>query len=218
MVSSSIFHHSTSPKMNGLSRFGNVAGLNLIAETSYSYDQNQRLTQLAHRHGAIDLATYAYNYDSADKLTQLISSIDGTTNYTYDATNQLTGADHSSQTDEAYSYDANGNRTNAGYQTGSNNQMLADGTDTYEYDKEGNRIKRNEVATGKVTTYAWDYHNRLVEVVFKDAAGVVIKSVEYMYDVNNLRIGKKIDGIVTERYVLDREQIALVFNGQGNQI
>jgi RHS repeat-associated protein len=106
---------------------------------------------------------------------------------------------------------------NNGYQIGTNNQLLADGQFTYEYDHEGNRTKRTEAATGKVTEYVWDYHNRLTGVVFKDAAGVVLKNIEYIYDVNNQRIGKKIDGVVTERYVLDRNQIALVFDGQGVQ-
>jgi RHS repeat-associated protein len=153
------------------------------------------------------------------------SSADGTVDYAYDATNQLTGADHSSQTDEAYQYDANGNRTNVGYQTGINNQLLADGQFTYQYDQEGNRTKRTETATGKVTEYVWDYHNRLAQVLFKDGSGAVTKSIEYTYDVNNQRIGKKIDtsaslstgGVVTERYVIDRNQIALVFDGSGVQ-
>jgi hypothetical protein len=123
---------------------------------------------------------------------------------------------------EAYQYDANGNRTNAGYQTGTNNQLLASGQFTYEYDHEGNQTKRTETATGKVTEYVWDYHNRLTGVVFKDAAEVVLKNIEYIYDVNNQRIGKKIDtsaslgasGVVTERYVLDRNQIALISMAQ----
>jgi RHS repeat-associated protein len=46
---------------------------------------------------------------------------------------------------------------------------------------------------------------------------VVTKSIEYTYDVDNQRIGKKIDGAVTERYVIDRNQIALVFDGAGTQ-
>jgi RHS repeat-associated protein len=53
--------------------------------------------------------------------------------------------------------------------------------------------------------------------VFKDAAGVVSKTIEYTYDGNNQRIGKRIDGVTTERYVIDRNQIALVFDGNGNQ-
>jgi RHS repeat-associated protein len=204
-------------QMTGLRRFNDLGGANLVAESSYVYDQSQRLTQLAHKKGVNNLASYDYTYDSANKLTKIVSSIDGTVDYTYDATNQLTGADHSSQADEAYQYDANGNRMNAGYQTGINNQLLADGQFTYEYDHEGNRTKRTETATNKVTEYVWDYHNRLTGVVLKDAAGVVLKNIEYTYDVNNQRIGKKIDGVVTERYVLDRNQIALVFDGQGVQ-
>jgi RHS repeat-associated protein len=202
-------------QMTGLNRFSDLSGANLVAESSYTFDQSQRLIQLTHKKGANNLASYDYTYDSANKLTKIVSSIDGTIDYTYDATNQLTGADHSSQADEAYQYDANGNRTNAGYQTGTNNQLLADGQFTYEYDHEGNRTKRTETATGKVTEYIWDSHNRLTGVMFKDATGAVLKLIEYIYDVNNQRIGKKIDGVVTERYVLDRNQIALVFDGQG---
>jgi RHS repeat-associated protein len=74
-----------------------------------------------------------------------------------------------------------------------------------------------ETATGKVTEYVWDYRNRLTSVLFKDAQGAVAKTIDYLYDVDNQRIGKRIDGAVTERYVLDRNQIALVFDGNGNQ-
>jgi RHS repeat-associated protein len=129
----------------------------------------------------------------------------------------LTGATHGNQADEAYQYDANGNRINSGYRAGANNQLLNDGTYTYGYDGEGNRTRRVETATGKVTEYVWDYRNRLTSVLFKDAGGAVAKTIDYLYDGDNQRIGKRIDGAVTERYVLDRNQIALVFDGNGNQ-
>jgi RHS repeat-associated protein len=129
----------------------------------------------------------------------------------------LTGTDHTNQTDEAYSYDANGNRTSGGSVTGVNNQLLNDGTYSYTYDGEGNRTKRVEIATGKVTEYNWDYRNRLTAVLFKDASGNVTKTIDYIYDGNNQRIGKRIDGAVVERYVIDRNQIALVFDGAGVQ-
>jgi RHS repeat-associated protein len=204
-------------QITGLSRFSDLGGQSLVAETSYTYDQNQRLIELAHQKGANNLASYDYTFDAANKLTKIVSSIDGTVDYAYDSTNQLTGADHSTQADEAYQYDANGNRTNAGYQIGTNNQLQADGQFTYEYDGEGNRTKRTQVATGKVTEYVWDYRNRLTGVLFKNSAGVLEKNVEYIYDTNNLRIGKKIDGVVTERFVIDRNQLALVFDGLGAQ-
>jgi RHS repeat-associated protein len=74
-----------------------------------------------------------------------------------------------------------------------------------------------EIATGKVTEYNWDYRNRLSSVVFKDSGGNVVKSIAYSYDVNDRRIGKTIDGVVAERYVYDGTNIALVFDGTGNQ-
>jgi RHS repeat-associated protein len=203
--------------LNQLTKLSRFKGVNSVAETTYSYDSSRHLTQIAHKRSTTVLAAYDYTYDVDDRITKIVSSIDGATDYSYDSTNQLTGADHSSQTDEAYSYDANGNRTNAGYQTGGNNQMLADGNYAYEYDNEGNRTKRTEIATGKSTDYIWDYRNRLAQVISKDANGAVTKNIEYTYDVNNLRVGKKIDGVVTERYIIDRNQISLVFNGSGTQ-
>jgi RHS repeat-associated protein len=202
-------------QLTSLSRYG--SGSSAVVDTNYVYDNNQRLIQLSHKKGASTVASFDYSYDAADKLAATVSSVDGTSNYNYDATNQLTGTDHSSQTDEAYSYDANGNRTSGGTVTGVNNQLLNDGTYSYVYDGEGNRTRRTEIASGKVTEYVWDYRNRLASVLFKDAGGSVSKTIEYIYDGNNQRIGKRIDGAVVERYVIDRNQIALVFDGAGVQ-
>ena len=54
-------------------------------------------------------------------------------------------------------------------------------------------------------------------MVFKDAGGAVLKTIEYVYDVDDRRIGKKASGVVLERYVYDGSDIALVFDGAGNQ-
>jgi RHS repeat-associated protein len=60
--------------------------------------------------------------------------------------------------------------------------------------------------------------------VFKDVSGSVSKSVQYIYDAIERRVGKQLTvdngqltTTLTERYVLDRDQISLVFDGQGNQ-
>jgi RHS repeat-associated protein len=201
-------------QLTGLSRY---SGVNSVVDTSYVYDNNQRLIQLSHKKGASTVASYNYSYDNADKLVSTVSSVDGASSYGYDATNQLVSASHSTQTNEAYAYDPNGNRTSGGTVTSANNQLLSDGTYNYQYDGEGNRTRRTEIATGKVTEYVWDYRNRLAGVLFKDGAGVVTKTIDYTYDGNNQRIGKRIDGAVTERYVIDRNQIALVFDGVGVQ-
>ncbi|MEM8615184.1 MAG: hypothetical protein AAGF93_24475, partial [Cyanobacteria bacterium P01_H01_bin.105] len=89
-------------------------------------------------------------YDAANRLTTFVSP-DGTATYTYDDRDQLTGADYTAQNNEAYTYDANGNRTNAGYQTETNNQLSSDGMFNYEYDKEGNRIRRTRISERHTT-------------------------------------------------------------------
>ena len=168
-------------------------------------------------------ANYQWTYDAADRITQFVSP-DGTSNYNYDSRGQLTGANNTNQANEAYSYDANGNRTNTGYQTGANNQLLSDGTYNYIYDNEGNRTSRTNIATGEVTSYSWDYHNRLTNVVTQNSSGAVTESVAYTYDAYDRRIAKVIDAdgagpatVTTERMVYDGNNIALTFDGTGAQ-
>jgi RHS repeat-associated protein len=131
---------------------------------------------------------------------------------------QLTAATHSYQTSEAFSYDALGNRT--GYVGIANNRLQSDGTFSYLYDDEGNRVQRTRISTGEVTSYVWDYRNRLTNVETKTSGGVLTRSVAFRYDIFDRRIAKTVDldgagaGVaVTERYVYDRDHIMLVFVG-----
>jgi RHS repeat-associated protein len=159
------------------------------------------------------------------RVTQMVGQ-DGTSNYGYDATSQLTSATHTYQSNESYSYDANGNRTMTGYQTGTDNRLTNDGTYTYTYDGEGNRLTRTKTSTGEVTEYEWDYRNRLTKVTEKNAQGTTTQVVEYVYDVFNRRIGRKLDtsapfdmaNAVIERYVLDDCHNALASTDGGNVV
>jgi RHS repeat-associated protein len=117
---------------------------------------------------------------------------------------------------EAYTYDLNGNRINPGYVTGADNRLLSDGVYNYQYDPEGNRTKRTRLADNTVDDYTWDYRNRLVSIVSKNAAGSVTKTVGYEYDVDDQRVRKTVDGVV-ENYFIDRNQIAFVTDGSGNE-
>jgi RHS repeat-associated protein len=58
----------------------------------------------------------------------------------------------------------------------------------------------------------------------KDGAGLLLSEASYVYDVNNQRIAKVVDGdgagvgvATTERFVYDGNQIALTFDGAGSQ-
>ena len=126
-----------------ITRYADLAGTQSVVSSTYTWDDDGRLTGLSH--GA--LASYTWTYDDADRLTQTTSP-DGTGDFTYDDTDQLTAADYDYQSDESFTYDANGNRTGGGYTTSTNNQTLSDGTYDYTYDDEGNRTSRTEIATG----------------------------------------------------------------------
>ena len=223
-------------QFTSIDRYADLAGTELVATSTYGYDNADRLTSLDHVDGtSTSLAGYGLSYDAGNRLTGFTvagySAEDAT--YSYDDTDQLTGADRSgTSSDETYSYDENGNRTLTGYSTGDTNQLLSDGTFNYTYDDEGNRTSKTNISTGEVTEYAWDYRNRLTSITTKDSLGVVTKQVDYTYDIFNRRIAKSIDadgagsGTATEEiYIYDGlrderdgagDHILLAFDGSGD--
>ena len=197
-------------------RYSDLQGTNLVADSSYTYDDANRLTNLNHSNNTTEIANYDLTYDAASRITQIVDA-DGTNDYSYDQRDQLTAADHSdeSNADETYSYDENGNRISSslhgdGYVTDVNNRLVSDGTYNYEYDNEGNLISQTEIATGKVQEMEWDYLNRLVAVIDKDSAGNETQNVEFTYDMFGKRLSKTVDGEATY-FVYDRDNVILDF-------
>ncbi|QUY44819.1 RHS repeat-associated core domain-containing protein [Acaryochloris marina] len=218
------FGYNALNQFTSIDRYSDLGATQLVTGTSYSYDNLNRLTNLAHNNGIADIAFYNFTYDQDSRITQIVD-VDGTTNYTYDDRNQLTGADHSdvNNPDETYTYDANGNRISSslhgnGYVTGDGNRLLSDGTYNYDYDDEGNLIRQTEIASGESREFEWDYRNRLVAVIDKDDAGVETQQVEYTYDVFDRRIAKDVDnnlldvneGIITH-FVYNRSEVVFDF-------
>ena len=90
--------------------------------------------------------------------------------------------------------------------------MQNDGTYTYEFDAEGNQIRRTKIADGKVTEYEFDYRNRLVKVTEKNSAGgAATKIVTFQYDAFDRRTGKLLDADANS--TIDRKT-AWVWDGQ----
>ncbi|WP_425215201.1 hypothetical protein [Tumidithrix helvetica] len=177
-------------RMSGINRFASTDQSVPVVNSSLTFDLASKLTALTHSRNATTINSNGLTYDAAARVTQL-TTVDGSSGYGYDATSQLTAATHSYQTSEAFSYDALGNRK--GYVTTANNRLQSDGTFTYLYDDEGNRTQRTNIATGEVTSYVWDYRNRLTNVDTKTSGGVLTKSVTYTYDMFDRRIAKIVD-------------------------
>jgi RHS repeat-associated protein len=219
------FSYNALGQFTTIARYKDIDGgsTNEVATSTFSYDNLERLTDLAYTKGGSNLFTaYSWTFDALSRITD-VTSQDGTTSYTYDSTSQLTGADHSYQTDESYSYDANGNRNMSGWSTGTNNQLTNDGTYSYTYDHEGNRTKRTKTSDSSYTEYTWDYRNRLTNATEKNSSNTVLSTVDYTYDTFDRRIEKSYDAdgpgsgaAVVTRYVYDGDNIALQFDGSSN--
>jgi hypothetical protein len=200
-----------------------AAGLNTKVErylngllnvtTTNAFDAFGRLTGITQSNSSGVISTNSYVLDDLNRLeTETKDGVGRAIGY--DDTDQVIGVSGSNS--EVYSYDLNGNRINVGYVTGAGNRLMSDGVYNYLYDAEGNRTTRTKIADLSVDDYTWDYRNRLVSIVSKDAGGGVLRTVGYQYDVDDQRVKKTVDGVV-ENYYIDRDQIAFVTDSSGNQ-
>jgi RHS repeat-associated protein len=185
----------------------------LKVTTTNAFDVYGRLTGITQTNGTGVFSADSYVLDNLDRLKT--ETKDGQSrSIGYDSIDQVKTVTGSNN--EAYTYDLNGNRINTGYVTGADNRLMSDGVYNYQYDAEGNRTKRTKLADNTVDNYTWDYRNRLVSIVSKNAAGSVNKTVGYEYDVDDQRVKKTVDGVV-ENYFIDRNQIAFVTDGSGHE-
>jgi RHS repeat-associated protein len=83
---------------------------------------------------------------------------------------------------ETFNYDANGNRTMAGYQTGANNRLSNDGTYTYTYDPAGNLIEKSKGSGLETWYYTYDNKNELLSVRDTSDGSTNLLTLTYTYD------------------------------------
>lgn len=69
-----------------------------------------------------------------------------------------------------------------------NNQLLSDGEFNYEFDDEGNQVRRTNIANGEVTEFEYDHRNRLTKTTVKSSGGVITSESQYIFDVFGRRI------------------------------
>jgi len=201
--------------------------------TSYNYDSVSNLINLVNKtQDGSAITSYTYQYDNAgNRLVKLEPNIK--TSYTYDALYRLTQVldtklkdkgkekEHSS---ELYTYDALGNRLASlkdTYTYNLANQLLSAKNYTYEYDKNGNLIKKIEIDDDgqlKTSTFTYDYENRLTQVFIQEEDET--KIVTFAYDPFGRRIKKTVQeqGETAEKesttitYVYDHEDIILEYS------
>jgi RHS repeat-associated protein len=183
-------------------RYSDLNATTTIGSSSYTYDSDNRVSNLQHKNGAgtTVLANYTYVYDAASNVTSQTENGTNTT-MTYDAVNQLT-----QWGPNQWTFDKTGNRTNTGYTTGTGNRLTNDGTWTYSYDDAGNLTKKTKGSNAETWTYGYDTLNEMTWAEDRQTdGGTLIQRVDFKYDVFGNRIEQDVNTgtTVTTRFAMD---------------
>ncbi|NOT47228.1 MAG: RHS repeat-associated core domain-containing protein [Acidobacteria bacterium] len=156
--------------------------------STFEYDGMSRLKRLKHQSTSATLVDNQYSYNAASQISQ-IAELTQIKNFTYDNVDRLTGMTNGTST-ESYTYDDIGNRTAShlsasyGYQSGKFNQLASTAMASYQFDANGNTIRKSEGQN--FWRYTWDYENRLTE------ASTRKEKARYKYDALGRRVERNL--------------------------
>lgn len=182
--------------------------------TIYNYDTAGRLVLLTTRNASDEvLSNYFYQYDQVVNRVSTITP-EGKQSFIYDPAYQLTQVTYPDGRDIAYHYDPLGNRTlvddngeRAEYIINKLNQYIQVDGARYEYDSNGNLIRR--VDSEGMTLYSYDDEDRLDGISYPDGT-----TIEYKYDSFGRRIEKSVNGQIT-RYIYEGNRVIMETDNSG---
>ncbi|MBK9066629.1 MAG: hypothetical protein IPL76_07030 [Gemmatimonadetes bacterium] len=198
----------------------------LLADTlgpvrgSYSYTSRGELAGLHQARSGTTLLGTGYLRDSLGRITQLTDSAreaGGTPqvrrwSYVYDGVSRLLRDSLDGALHQAFAYDSNGNRTSLTTALGTvsssydaqdrlTRSATSGGVVTlYAYGSNGELQTKTDSATGAQTRYQYDALGNLLKVVLPTG-----DSVEYLIDGQNRRVGRKLNGVVTHRWLYQNQ-------------
>jgi RHS repeat-associated protein len=163
-----------------------------------------------------------YSRDKLGRITQRVETIEGITatiDYRYDTTGRLIEVKQSGVVTQAYTYDSNGNRLTAETENGVFNgsydeqdHVIQYGNYTYDYTAYGELLSKNN--NGEITQYQYDVLGNLRSVQLPEG-----QQIEYLIDGKNRRIGKKVNGILTQGFLYqDTLNPVAELDGNGNVV
>ncbi|MBV6457216.1 MAG: hypothetical protein HONBIEJF_00323 [Fimbriimonadaceae bacterium] len=182
--------------------------------TEYTYDDASRVQEIRHYGpGNVLQDNFAYQYDADGNPTR-VTGTRGTYSYGYDSSGQLTSAHYPNGQYELFEYDAEGNRLQVNdtgtvipYSVNHLNQYTQVGSDTYEYDDDGNLIKKYS-AGNLMEEYSYDGLSRLVAVSRAN------ETWHFKYDAFGKR-SSTVQGGTETRYVNDGCWLAAEVGSEG---
>ena len=178
----------------------------------YEYNNMNRLVKQTNKKSDGSLiSSYEYVLGPIGNRLQVTENTGRTVKYSYDDTYKLIGEQiiTGQETREiTYDYDAVGNRLMKNdngqvtkYVYDANDRLLAENEKTYSYDQNGNILLEKGNTT---VSYEYDYGNHLIKV--NNGQNIV----EYTYDSQGIRIGKKVNNDEIKYLVDDMNPYAQV--------
>ncbi|MEF8794586.1 MAG: Ig-like domain-containing protein, partial [Thiohalorhabdus sp.] len=200
---------------------GRVTGTALAGITgSRSYNPFGELSGRTVQVSGAGVYDAGYARDKLGRITGETETVNGAPeswDYTYDDGGRLTRVTRDGSLVADYSYDANGNRTAVTTPSGTitadydeQDRLIRYGSTTYGYTQAGDL--RSQTGPAGTTTYDYDALGNLRHVEL--ASG---KTIDYVIDGRNRRIGKKVDGSLVQGFLYkDSLNPIAELDGSGN--
>jgi RHS repeat-associated protein len=184
---------------------------------SYTYNSfGEFIGYLAQYTGA-DLYKTDFTRDKLERIIQKIETVGGSTStfeYDYDVAGRLKEVKLNGVVQASYGYDDNGNRTEVNAQTvahyDAQDRLLDYNNTAYAYTDNG-ELKSKTAGTA-TTAYRYDVLGNLRHVDLPDGT-----AIDYLIDGQNRRIGKKVNGVLTQGF-LYQDQLRPVAELDGNNM
>ncbi len=214
-----------------LRRYQDLIGTLPVTHTFFDYECRgcpHRMSVIEHRKATDNSTVHdiQINRDPVGNILQLVDA-EGTHDYSYDDAYRLSSADHPDggvQADEFYTYDLVGNRLSAhrstsynySYQLGAGgNQLSQDDQFEYDYDNNGNLIRKTDRGTGLITAYTYDHRDRLVSIIDFALNGDPVTQLAYKYDAADRRILVNDNGTLSH-FIYDATNPVLKLDDSGS--
>ena len=172
--------------------------------TNQSYNTLGELAGYQANYNSNPIFQTSYTRDSLGRITTLNETVQGQNKvmrYGYDIMGRLVQVWRNDTLTSVYTYDSNGNRiahiTPTSADSGmydAQDRMLTYGNTKYFYSKNGELQKKIEDAD--TTCYTYDYFANLITVILPNK-----DRIDYIIDAKNRRIGEKINGTITKRWI-----------------
>lgn len=195
--------------------------LGLLKTTQGFNTYGERASYVAKWQGS-DRYSLTQSFDAMGRVKarqELIEGVSAQWEFEYDKAGRLIEVRKDGAIAEGFGYDLNGNRTSHNRQGmmstatyDERDRVLSYGTRHYGHDENGRRVSMTE--GGSQALYRYDARNTLLGVTLPDG-----RVISYEIDPNGSRLGKRVDGVLTRRWLARGQiQIEAELDGVGQVI